>query len=230
MVVIGDDDGTDKLGFIDRLGHFRIRPKFIPLYPLSKFSEGLAAVNVDVDAKPVFIDKQGKIVLQPHADSLSAFHEGLARAEKNGKFGFIDRSGNWAIPPTFEFAEDFSEGLAPVGVELHKLGFIDKTGHLIVPAIYQAAQPFTEGLAPVTDAMLFSGYINRQGKLGIPMQFDRAEPFQSGFAAVETSEDYASSAARAVPPPVRLKIANFNKRSANCDDSAQDTRVEKRLR
>ncbi len=188
MVVLQDDDDNDKykLGFIDTEGHFRIPLKFIYRDASTKFSEGLAAVRMSKESKPIFIDKQGNVVLSPEADSVSAFHEGLALGEKNGKFGFIDRSGNWAIPPTFEFAGDFSEGLAPVGVEVHKWGFIDKTGRFIVPAIYYGAQSFNEGLAPVTDAMLFSGYMDRHGKLVIPTQFERAGAFQSGFAAVGT--------------------------------------------
>jgi WG repeat protein len=147
MVVQQDDYDEDKykLGFIDAGGHVQIPLKFIYRDAATKFSEGWAPVRMSKESKPIFIDKKGNVVLSPDADSVSGFHEGLARAEKNGKFGFIDRSGNWAIPPTFEFAEDFSEGLAPVGVEAHKWGFIDKTGHLIVPAIYHAAQPFTEG-------------------------------------------------------------------------------------
>jgi len=184
MVSMDDDDGNQKIGFIDTLGQLRIPLKFIfPDSATTKFSEGLAAVKLNKKANPVFIDKQGKIVLQPDADFISGFHGGLAAAEKNGKSGYIDHAGNWAVSPRFESASDFSEGVAPVEVEHHKWGYIDKTGRLVLPALYYSAGPFTEALAAVSDGVL-DGYINREGKVVISHQFERAGPFHSGLAAV----------------------------------------------
>jgi hypothetical protein len=184
MVSLDDDDGNQKIGFIDTVGHFRIPLKFtFPDSPTTKFSEGLAAVKLTTDAKPVFIDKQGKVVLQPGADFVSGFHGGLAAAGQNGKSGYLDHAGNWAILPQFESAGDFSEGVAPVEVERHKWGYIDKTGRLVLPALYYSAGSFTEALASVSDGV-FDGYINREGKLAISYQFEWAGPFHGGLAAV----------------------------------------------
>jgi hypothetical protein len=184
MVAMDDDDGNQKIGFIDTLGQFRIPLKFVfPDSATTKFSEGLAAVKLNQAAKPVFIDQQGKVVLQPDADFISAFHEGLAAAEQKGKSGYLDHAGNWSISPRFESAGDFSEGLAPVEVEHHKWGYIDKTGRLVLPALYYSAGPFAEAMAAVSDGVL-DGYINRKGKVVISHQFERTGPFRNGLAAV----------------------------------------------
>jgi hypothetical protein len=51
--------------------------KFIYAVAPSKFSEGSAAVKLSDESKPVFIDKQGQVVLQPQADSFRHFTKDL---------------------------------------------------------------------------------------------------------------------------------------------------------
>ena len=46
-----------------------------------------------------FIDKNGKVVIEPQFDNVSAFSEGLAKVEKDGKWGFIHKSGKVVIEP-----------------------------------------------------------------------------------------------------------------------------------
>ena len=61
-----------------------------------------------------FIDKNGKVVIEPQFDGADAFSEGLARVKKDRKWGFIDKSGKVVIEPQFDWVSDFSEGLAKV--------------------------------------------------------------------------------------------------------------------
>ena len=61
-----------------------------------------------------FIDKSGKVVIEPQFDWVGAFSEGLARVKKDGKYGFIDKSGKVVIEPQFDEVRAFSEGLAKV--------------------------------------------------------------------------------------------------------------------
>ena len=61
-----------------------------------------------------FIDKSGKVVIEPQFDDADLFSEGLVLVEKDGKWGFIDKSGKVVIEPQFDDAEPFSEGLAKV--------------------------------------------------------------------------------------------------------------------
>ena len=69
---------------------------------------------------------------------------GLARVEKNDKYGFIDKTGKVVIPLEYDdawnFKEglaqyDFKEGLAKVKKD-DKWGRIDTTGKVVVPLKY----------------------------------------------------------------------------------------------
>ena len=75
-----------------------------------------------MESKYGFIDKSGKVVIEPQFDyaglGISAFSEGLAQVKKDGKYGFIDKSGKVVIEPQFDDADAFSEGLAVVAIEV----------------------------------------------------------------------------------------------------------------
>ena len=79
---------------------------------LEIFSKILARVKQN--NKYGYIDKTGKIVIQPQFDEANAFYEGLASVEKNKKWGYIDKTGKIVIQPQFDLAgnffEDFSKG------------------------------------------------------------------------------------------------------------------------
>ncbi|HDS30236.1 MAG TPA: WG repeat-containing protein, partial [Firmicutes bacterium] len=82
------------------------------------FPEGLAPVMID--GKWGFIDKTGKITINPQFDRAESFSEGLARVRlgdwKTGKWGFIDKTGQFVISPQFDEASSFYEGLASVEI------------------------------------------------------------------------------------------------------------------
>ena len=75
-----------------------------------------------------FIDKSGKVVIEPQFDIESewdkvyrsrsgAFSEGLVLVKKDGKWGFIDKNGKVVIEPQFDEVNNFSEGFASVAIE-----------------------------------------------------------------------------------------------------------------
>ncbi len=72
-----------------------------------------------------FMDKNGKIVIQPQFENAYNFSEGRAPVLSNDKWGFIDTSGKYIIQPQFDAANEFKNGLALV-VLGGKLGYIDK--------------------------------------------------------------------------------------------------------
>ena len=102
-------------------------------YHIAPFKDGLAAVSLFVGKhnKQIsgYIDKAGKVVIQPKFTEADSFHEGLAivstKVRGRDRFGYINKSGNWVIKPQFrgslegniaEDAQYFSEGLAWTGV------------------------------------------------------------------------------------------------------------------
>ncbi len=70
---------------------------------VGEFNEGLANLRVllgNGDLGEGYIDRRGKIIIQPHFRGASPFRGGLAIAsEADGRDGLIDRSGNWWRKP-----------------------------------------------------------------------------------------------------------------------------------
>lgn len=97
-------------------------------------------------------------------DDIDCLSDGLARIERDGKYGFIDNTGQVVIPPKYDLAWDFSEGLARVS-QNGKAGFIDNTGKVVIPLKYDKAYSFYNGVAGVLDRSTGEAfYINRQGE------------------------------------------------------------------
>jgi len=82
----------------------------------SSFSEGLAAVCPLGSNRYGYIDKTGKVVIEPQFESAGDFSEGLAAVSMNGKFGYIDVNGQFVIQPQYLDAEKFYGGVASVKV------------------------------------------------------------------------------------------------------------------
>src|SRR5262245_41153462 len=82
-----------------------------------------------------YIDRSGKIVIEPRFREADEFSEGLAAVELTGRWGFIDASGKVVVEPQYSWANRFSEGLARVriGAERYgKWGFIDRSGQMVI--------------------------------------------------------------------------------------------------
>ena len=157
--------------------------------------DGKTLFHVCVGEKYGFIDKQGRMVINPQFDMALDFSEGLACVgvgsdEKTRKYGFIDKQGRMVINPQFDMALNFSEGLACVGVDekTRKHGFIDKQGRMVINPQFDWADSFSEGLAQVgfgNDLKASKwGFIDKQGRMVINPQFDMALGFSEGLAKV----------------------------------------------
>lgn len=173
------------------------------------FCEGLAAVKIG--QKWGYIDRQGKIVIQPKFMGAQDFAEGLAAViDVRGKWGYINKAGYFVISPKFnpviEFTtppSKFSEGLAAVGSEngTRRWGYINRKGEFAIEpkfdSGYAGCSYFSEGLAWVTvgcepekrDLSTGKyGYIDREGKFAIEPCFDFATDFSDGLAKVQIDD------------------------------------------
>ncbi|MBW4558517.1 MAG: WG repeat-containing protein [Trichormus sp. ATA11-4-KO1] len=162
---------------------FVIPPKFDDV---GIFSEELASVKVD--GKYGYINKTGRIVIQPQFDN--AYHfEDLASVKIGDKYGYIDKSGKVVIPPQFDAAYEFKEGLAPIKIS-DKFGYINKTGKVVIPLKFDDAHEFHEGVAKVSLGKRWRkrwGYINKTGQFVIRPQFDDCHRFShEGLIGVNT--------------------------------------------
>jgi len=107
----------------------------IALTPVSygqekKTEESTPLFPVVKDIKWGYIDKTGKLFIQPQFEFARNFSEGLAVVKIGEEWGFIDKTGKIVIEPQFDWAWEFSGGLARIRIG-GKYGYIDKTGKYV---------------------------------------------------------------------------------------------------
>lgn len=122
--------------------------------------DGAPLFVVTVNGKDGFIDRDGKIVIDPVFEKAYPFTDGLAAVQKQGAWGFIDTQGRVVIVPQFVSVGHFSEGLAIFeGKQCpNKKGYIDKHGKVVIEPRFDAAADFRNGVAKV-------GFATLRGKL-----------------------------------------------------------------
>ena len=138
-----------------------------------------------------YIDKEGKIIINPQFAMATAFREGLALVKTsgdNGKFGFINEEGKYEIAASYQGATIFSEGLAWVVAENGAPTAIDSKGEIkITLQDAEIVKIFTDGLAAfviLKDEEVKWGFVNKEGKVTISPQFTAAGNFSEGKCAV----------------------------------------------
>jgi len=137
-----------------------------------------------------YVDKDGKIIINPQFNAAELFVGGLALVKSNeNKFGYISTDGKYIINPQYADANSFSEGLAPVVPENGSPQYIDKKGEVkftLKQALHCGA--FNNGLAAVQIGEKW-GYIDKTGALKITPQFKYAQHFSNGMAAVVSTDE-----------------------------------------
>lgn len=118
-----------------------------------------------------FVDKNGKVVIDPAYDTVCDFSDGLAAVQNSdGKWGFIDKTGKVVVPLVYRMCGDFSEGLASVETEDEKWGYVNTQGNIVIAPEYIGVSAYSEGLACVrTKSGKYGkyGYIDKKGKMVI---------------------------------------------------------------
>jgi hypothetical protein len=144
-----------------------------------------------------YMNREGRVVIQPQFKVSFLFSEGLAAAclEHDDRCGYINAEGKFVIPPQFKGAMRFSGGLAAVMV-VDKVGYVDKTGKLVIapqfgggnnPAFMLAT--FSEGRARVKVGDRY-GFIDETGAAVINPRFEDAQPFFEGLAAAAVDKKF----------------------------------------
>lgn len=109
-----------------------------------------------------YIDKTGRVVIEPAFEDAWPFSGGLASVLINGKWGYADKTGKEVIKAEYDYAWPFSEGLGRV-LKSGKHGYVDPKGQVVIEPKYDVAWEFSRGLARVEiDGK--EGYIDGKGK------------------------------------------------------------------
>jgi hypothetical protein len=204
--------GAPKYVYVSTSGKTVIEPDYQFCGP---FSEGLACFLDKNGEKLGFIDKTGKVAIQPqfyvsetekHRDDElrnAIFSGGMAPvhndrvvegAESAPSCGYIDHKGRLLTPIKFLEGGAFVNDRARVWVRdqsqfHHRWGFINRKGDIVVKPIYMNVQDYSENLAPVLDYKGRWGYIDYSGKYKLPAEYTEATRFVDGVAAVAVVEN-----------------------------------------
>jgi hypothetical protein len=119
------------------------------------FFEGMAVIAFEHQGSIFygFVDKTGKLVINPQYKQVGYFSEGLAVAMDNsGKYGYINREGIWIILPQYTLTPFLDKNPETLNFHqsrvvfyddiLQKYGFLDKKGNVVLPAQFDELQPF----------------------------------------------------------------------------------------
>ena len=176
-----------KYGYIDKKGKLVIQPQFSGA---SRFSEGLAAVQMQRAGRVGYIDETGNLVIPLQFDLADPFSEGLAAIFKDRKWGFMDRTGQVVVAPAFAAVARFTEGMAVVGILSGSIAgytYINRKGEPQTDSTirFEVAMPFGDGLAPVRSLGEKIRYVDQSLKTVIAPQFMAAGEFSEGMAPVQ---------------------------------------------
>jgi len=150
---------------------------------------------VRIGANFQYINKEGKIVINPQFSSATVFTNGIALVSSpgdEGRWGYINELGKYIIPATYDQATVFSEDLAWVVSENGAPKAINAKGEVkITLQDAESVHIFKEGLAAFE---VFQknyvhetkyGFVDKNGKVAIPPQFVYAGDFSGGKCAVQ---------------------------------------------
>jgi hypothetical protein len=154
-----------------------------------------AGDNSSKDGKFQFINKEGKIIINPQFEDAGIFRDGLALVRTAGdspKYGFIKEDGKYAINATYKYATSFHDGLAWVVKENSAPEAITKDGKTAF-TLKQAdeVQIFSEGLAAfslIDSSGSKWGFVDENGTTVINPQFSSCGMFSEGLCPVRNSE------------------------------------------
>ncbi|QHT71243.1 WG repeat-containing protein [Rhodocytophaga rosea] len=147
-----------------------------------------------------FMNREGKVVIEPQFAQVGEFSEGLCWVYVGNKAGFINTKGEMVIPPQFTSIKDFVEGRSIGLLEDGNYVAIDTKGTIVNQIPYRVMGEFHAGLAKVSRRSYTDdsgkkvpaamGYINRNGDVAIEPRFTNAGDFpEDGLAIVVSGQD-----------------------------------------
>ena len=185
----------DNYGYVDINGN-----EVIPLQykDAEKFSEGLAAVTMHNGGKKGFIDKTGKMIIQPIYDGAQVgehaeFISGKAVVRYNEKAGIIDSSGKIIVQFNYSKVRSFSDGMAAVREYKDPLsrssnaaywGFVDATGNEVISLRFGEVLDFNEDLAPFKSLSKMYGLLDKAGNEVIRPIYEEMNEVSEGLIGV----------------------------------------------
>ena len=174
---------------------FQDEPTFSSNSEDKPFNSGLMRYKVPGKKLYGFINQRGEVVIPTKYTSASAFSDGLAMINVNGKCGYINTTGKLVIPAKYENASNFINGTASVSLVDTVNGKIQGRFFIINKKGEQISENFDYvGFRDRKEEMLIVakrggkyGYINGLGKIKVPFIYDN---YRKSRAWINTSSDH----------------------------------------
>jgi hypothetical protein len=143
-----------------------------------------------------YIDKDGKILINPQFTQASVFRNGLALVQTstdNPQWGYIGEDGKYIITPMFKYATIFSEDLAWGVLEGSAPAAINNKGEILFKLESAlTVNIFKDGLAAYSevseDGKILWGFVGKEGLVKINPQFSLTGNFSNGKCAVRNEQ------------------------------------------
>ena len=153
-------------------------------------------IPVSSGEKYEFIDREGKIQINPQFELASVFYDGLALVKtsgENAKYGYISEDGKYVISAKYIDASVFSEDIAWVVKKNSSPMAIDTKGKLLFKVDFaEQVRNFKNGFAAfqqVDSKGVFKwGFISKEGKVVINPQFDNVGHFNKDKCPVRNEK------------------------------------------
>lgn len=158
------------IGFIDRTGQFIVQPQLSGLgYKAKFYCDLIRFLSEDTD-KYGYMDKNGKVIINPIFEEEWNFTEnGLATVRLGKQYGFINTKGQFVINPQYEYVREFNGNLAAI-CQNKMYGIINETGKIILYPQFENMW-LTKGVICVQEKGKW-GIIDKQGNWIARPQFD----------------------------------------------------------
>jgi hypothetical protein len=158
-------------------------------------NEEIKLIPVKAGENFQYVDREGKIVINPQFSAVSIFREGMALVKtsgENAQWGYINEEGKYIINPTYLSATIFSEDIAWVVSENGAPVAIDSKGQTkFTLQDAQTVRIFKEELAAFSTQDSIGerwGFVDKSGKIKIPVQFDYVGNFNNGKCVVKNKD------------------------------------------
>jgi hypothetical protein len=120
--------------------------------------------------KQGLVDEQGKIILPPVYDDISAiWSNGTTTIRKDNREGLVDDLGRVIIPPAYDEVEWMKDGRIPA-LSAGRWGFLDEKGKTVIPFEYEGVHGFDDGIAEIKKDGRWRK-IDTQGRVFLPLEY-----------------------------------------------------------
>lgn len=157
-------------------------------YPI----EGEELYRIQVGGKCGFINKKGKLIIDPQFDNAFWFFgDSVCYAQIGDQKGLINMQGEFVVQldTAINWVYRFENDMATFITKSGKFGIINKLGEIILPACFLDISQDGYGFI-VKDTLGKSGYVNKSGEFIVPCKYNEVGHYSEGRIVVKTGEKY----------------------------------------